>query len=1547
MENQQSASSAPGAVDIAPLSLPTGGGAIAGMGVTPGDAGAEGVVGFSIPLPVSAGRPGATLAPPAAIGYSSGAGNGVFGLGWQLPLMKIVRRTRCGVPLFNDAADDEADQYIGPDGEVLVPQRDALGQVVTEWRAQYRDVTFAHPYRVGQYLPRVEGAFSCIERWWRDDDPASVFWLIQDAAGNVHCLGKTAAGRVAKPGDMTAAGDPKIGEWLLEESLSPTGEHIVYAYQAEDGAGMAADDTHPVGALPHLTDVYYGNVTPASNLYLWASDSLTCATFGVQWLFKLTFDYGARSLDTGTPPEAEIGPDSHWLARLDPFSHFGYGYEVRCHRLCRQVIMFHQNFVELNDGKPTAVARLMLDYDENPFVSRLTGARLWAYDLDGAPDSQPPLMLDYTPFNAAPEATRWQPWGGLPGLDNGQPFQMVDLFGDGIAGLLYHAGNGWLYREPQRDPAGPVGEDRVAYGPWQTLPQLPGMLTGNAMLMDINGDARLDWVVAQPGMTGCFTLNPDKSWSGFVPFSALPTEFFRLRMLLADLTGAGLPDLALIGPNSVRLFSKQRSGARDGWERAVEVDRAQYDNLSDLPVIGQDDGSLIAFSDLFGSGTQHLVQIRNDGVWCWPNLGRGRFGKKRCIPLDSADAAAGFDSAERFNPQQLYLADFDGSGVTDLIYARSNAIDIYFNRAGNGFAPKVVLPLPNGVRFDGSCQLTLSDLDGRGVTSLVLTVTHPEVTHWRYDFCTDKPYLLSAIDNNMGAHSRLYYRSSAQYWLDDKQGGVTSASLLPFPIQTLSGVDVDDEIQLRQQRLRYAYHYGVYDGAEREFRGFRLVEAFDGAQDASGQAAASTPTAHTRTWYHSGMEGDEFNLPGQPWSGDPDAPPTLATVLTQWSETAGEDVPLSDATPEQQWWLYRALSKSVLRQEVYGQDDSPQADRPYQVSTTRYQVRLVQAGAQKSAPVVLPSVLEQWNHHYERTASDPQTQQSVQLASNAYGQPTQSVEIRYPRRANTHRAVRAATLPANLPDSLEHSSYDPQQSVLYLVLSQQSYTHLTAPDRWRLGIPRQSRRDALRFDMPFGTAPLSFEDLSKPNGLLSAQHPRTYLGQQEVFYTEAEPASLPVLVDHIETAHLDQTQKAMLEQQMAVENAEDLFRQSGLEPRSKVLGPHGKTVDGLEGDDNTVYVAPTGFTTYDPANFYQAVAQQTSRLSGVTRIACNAYGLPVSVTDPVGNTSVIRQIDYRFLTPTRIEDINGNLHCVALDAFGRVVADWYGGSEHGHAGRVGFPNPLPTDYAPASVEQLIAQATVADASRLPMTVANRSAIDLFSWMGAGSRATLSATVGANALALLAAQRFIVPNDDASVYLTTYAHRWAAGEEGLPGLDQPSAAALRQLIISTPRLPPHGAVISADRYADPDYYDDHQPQRIAATVRYSNGAGQALQTATLDVPGQAYARQSDGELAGITQTGSATPRWVISGRIDVDHKGQPVRVYQPYFVNDWRYVTDQTRRAAEYADTYFYDALGRNTQVVTALGYLRRTTYTPWFIANEDENDTYQEQEAAL
>ena len=91
----------------------------------------------------------------------------------------------------------------------------------------------------------------------------------------------------------------------------------------------------------------------------------------------------------------------------------------------------------------------------------------------------------------------------------------------------------------------------------------------------------------------------------------------------------------------------------------------------------------------------------------------------------------------------------------------------------------------------------------------------------------DKPYLLVRSWNNLGAETRVSYAPSTAFYLADRAAGTPWATRLPFPVHVVERVETYDWISRNRFVTRYAYHHGYYDGTEREFRGFGMVEQRD------------------------------------------------------------------------------------------------------------------------------------------------------------------------------------------------------------------------------------------------------------------------------------------------------------------------------------------------------------------------------------------------------------------------------------------------------------------------------------------------------------------------------------------------------------------------------------------------------------------------------------------------------------------------------------------------------------------------------------------------
>src|ERR1700710_893139 len=82
------------------VSLPKGGGSIHGIGEKFAANPVTGTGSMSFSIATSPGR--SRFSPQLSLTYDSGAGNGPFGLGWNLSLPSIGRKTDRGLPKYED-----------------------------------------------------------------------------------------------------------------------------------------------------------------------------------------------------------------------------------------------------------------------------------------------------------------------------------------------------------------------------------------------------------------------------------------------------------------------------------------------------------------------------------------------------------------------------------------------------------------------------------------------------------------------------------------------------------------------------------------------------------------------------------------------------------------------------------------------------------------------------------------------------------------------------------------------------------------------------------------------------------------------------------------------------------------------------------------------------------------------------------------------------------------------------------------------------------------------------------------------------------------------------------------------------------------------------------------------------------------------------------------------------------------------------------------------------------------------------------------------------
>ena len=133
--------------------------------------------------------------------------------------------------------------------------------------------------------------------------------------------------------------------------------------------------------------------------------------------------------------------------------------------------------------------------------------------------------------------------------------------------------------------------------------------------------------------------------------------------------------------------------------------------------------------------------------------------------------------------------------------------------------------------MDTNAQVSVADLLGTGTSCIIWSSDLSAESHapMRYMDLMDskKPHVMTGYVNNFGKETNLEYKSSTFFYLRDKIAGKPWITKLPFPVQVVSKLTVEEKITRVRFSSEYRYHHGYYDHQEREFRGFGMVEQID------------------------------------------------------------------------------------------------------------------------------------------------------------------------------------------------------------------------------------------------------------------------------------------------------------------------------------------------------------------------------------------------------------------------------------------------------------------------------------------------------------------------------------------------------------------------------------------------------------------------------------------------------------------------------------------------------------------------------------------------
>jgi RHS repeat-associated protein len=620
------------------ISLPQGGGAISGIGETFQPDLHTGTGNLAIPLQLPPGRNG--LQPSLSLSYSTGNPNGPYGLGWDLTVPGVRRKTSKGIPRYDPALDT----FILSGAEDLVPVSGAGTQAV-------------------RYRPQSEAGYARITHL---TGTGGDYWEVWSTSGLRSRYGTPRPpGQPAGWTDPAVIADPAqpghIFAWLLSQTTDPLGNQIAYTYQA-DPAGTAQR------YLSQISYADYGD--PASPQYLITVKIIRDADPRPDPFsdhrpgFELRTTQRAAAIETwtqagpavlarrvdlsyadqaGTPPANAVslltgitvtGVDGGSTQAL-PLLELGYT------PWDPAVRGYQQLGVTAAQLPATSLAGPGLDLvdmfgDGLASILQLNGsARYWRNRGGGQFD--PPRTLSYAPA----------------GVNLGDPgVQLADFDGDGRPDLLVSSptrtGYWPLASDGGFDPAGYVA---VTEAPTVSLSD------PLVRLIDLNGDGITDAL-----RTGdSFELFYSASGATFSQVQVVArggdvpgVTFGDPRVFLADMTGDGLTDMVLAHDGNVSYWPYQGYGS---WGAQVVMhDPPHFADAASYSGTGFDPARLL-LGDVDGDGCADLLYIGDHDVTVWVNQAGNGFAAP--VAIRGTPPAAG---------ASLRLADMMGSGTSGVLW---------------------------------------------------------------------------------------------------------------------------------------------------------------------------------------------------------------------------------------------------------------------------------------------------------------------------------------------------------------------------------------------------------------------------------------------------------------------------------------------------------------------------------------------------------------------------------------------------------------------------------------------------------------------------------------------------------------------------------------------------------------------------------------------------------------------------------------------------------------------------------------------------------------
>lgn len=661
------------------IGLPQGGGALHGIGEKFAPDLHTGTGNFTVPIAIPAGRNG--FQPQLSLGYSTGNGNGPFGLGWSLSVPGVMRKTSDGLPRY----DDQQDTFVLSGAEDLVPV-----DVQT-------DLT--------RYRPRTEGLFARITH---HRDAEQNYWQVDSKDGLTSVYGTPVNGGR----DPAAIADPalagRVFAWKLSRTVDPFGNRIDYLYERD----AEQDDGVRVWDQVYLSEIRYADYgTPATPQFL----------VRVRFLYETRPDpfseyragFEIRTVRRCTQIQVYTQAEQERLTRT---YHLDY-LDKKADAILplNKTSLLHQVRVEGHDG---AASEFLppLEFGYSQFAPNTQKfIAIEGSDLPAGSLARPEFELADLFGNGLPDILEmngtvryWRNLGngrfdrpremseapaGLRLADPG--VQMIDADGDGRIDLMVS--------RPGLSGYFPLrfnGQwDHKSFQRYESAPSFH-LEDPEVKLIDLTGDGVTD-AIRSGSRLECFFNDAKKGWHASRSVERQSLEVFPnlnfsdSRVKWGDFSGDGLQDVALVHDGHVEYWPNLGYG---NWGKRISMR-----NSPRLPY-GYDPKRIL-IDDIDGDGLADLVYVDDRKVLLWINQGGNGWSEPIEITgtprVSDMDAVRLVDLLGNGNRGLLWSADADGSNRPHMFFLDfSGGVKPYvLNRMDNHLGSLTQVGYASSTRF--------------------------------------------------------------------------------------------------------------------------------------------------------------------------------------------------------------------------------------------------------------------------------------------------------------------------------------------------------------------------------------------------------------------------------------------------------------------------------------------------------------------------------------------------------------------------------------------------------------------------------------------------------------------------------------------------------------------------------------------------------------------------------------------------------------------------------------------------------------------------------